>query len=314
MHPYSETVASNRRVPLSPVRRPVTAIPPVLYWIAPALLVIGFVQIGPMLYAIWLSLFQKASFSLDSRWVGLANYADLLTGREFWAAAQFGSVFAVLSVAIQLLIGLPVALLLHHNLAGRRFARGIVLLPYMVPTAAMALVFAFMMNDLYGVVNEILVSTGLIRTAIPFYGSPNWALPATLVASTWKWTPFVVIVVLARLQTIELSLYECAKIEGANAWQRFRDVTLPSLRSTLLLIIMLRCIWMFNKFEIPFLLTKGGPGTQTTNLPIYAYKLTFLQNQQGRGAALAVIMFVVLLVFASVYAAIVKPEKEIEVD
>lgn len=288
--------------------------PSMLPWIAPALLVIGLVQIVPMFYAIWLSLFQKQAFSLVASWVGLANYGILLTSGEFWSAALFGSVYALLSVALQLAVGLPVALLLHQNLAGRRFARGIVLLPYMVPTAAMALVFAFMMSDLYGVINEILMSTGLISTPIPFLGSRTWALPATLLAATWKWTPFVVIVVLARLQTIELSLYECAKVEGANAWQRFRDITLPSLRSTLLLIIMLRCIWMFNKFDVPYLMTKGGPGSQTTNLPIYAYQVTFLQNQQGLGAALAVIMFVVLLAFASIYAAIVKPEKEIEVD
>lgn len=289
-------------------------VPAILPWILPALAVITLVQLAPMLYAIWLSLFDKDAFSLVQRWVGLGNYAELMASAQFWAAAAWGALFSILAVALQLAVGLPVALLLNANLAGRRFARGIVLLPYMVPTAAMALVFAFMMNDLYGIVNQMLVAAGLIQVPIPFYGSTTWALPAVLLAATWKWTPFVVIVVLARLQTIDGSLYECARVEGAGAWARFRDVTLPALRSTLLLIVLLRCIWMFNKFEIPYLLTKGGPGSQTTNLPIYAYQVTFLQNQQGMGAALAVIMFFTLLVFASVYAAIVKPEREIEVD
>ncbi|MCS0494629.1 carbohydrate ABC transporter permease [Ancylobacter mangrovi] len=283
-------------------------------WLLPALLIIGLVQIGPMLYAIWLSLYEKDAFSFTWDWVGLGNYETLLQSAEFWSAAGFGVWFAVLSVVVQLAVGVPVALLLHQNLRGRGLARGIVLLPYMVPTAAMALVFALMMSDIYGVFDHILVSLGLIDEPIPFLGSHAWALPATLVASTWKWTPFVVIVILARLQTIEVSLYECAKVEGANAFQRFRDVTLPSLRSTLLLIVMLRCIWMFNKFEVPYLLTKGGPGSETTNLPIYAYKVTFLQNQQGLGAALCVVMFAMLFIFASIYTSIVKPEKEIEVE
>jgi multiple sugar transport system permease protein len=286
----------------------------ILPWIVPALLIIALVQIGPMLYAVWLSLFEKDAFSFTLTFVGLANYEQLLVSEEFWSATWFGILFALLSVLVQLAVGLPVALLLHQNLFGRGLARGIVLLPYMIPTAAMALVFALMMSDIYGVFDHILTSLGIIDAPIPFLGSTTWALPATLLASTWKWTPFVVIVILARLQTIELSLYECAKVEGANAWERFRDVTLPSLRSTLLLIVMLRCIWMFNKFEVPYLLTKGGPGSQTTNLPIYAYKVTFLENQQGMGAALCVVMFAMLFVFASIYTSIVKPEKEIEVD
>jgi multiple sugar transport system permease protein len=282
-----------------------------LPWVLPALLVIVGVQLFPMGYAAWLSLYRKYALSPVGHFAGLGNYKDLLTDPEFWSAARFGVIYAVLAVVCQLALAIPLALLVHRSFRGRSMARGLLILPYMVPTASMALVFAFMMNDLYGVVNKVLLDIGVIDHAIPFYGDPKWVLPAVLLASTWKWMPFALIVILARLQTIDQSLYECARVEGAGPWRQFLDVTLPSLRSTILLVVMLRSIWMFNKFDIPYLVTNGGPGNQTTNLPIHAYDVTFLDGQQGQGAALAVLMFVLLLAFALIYAAIVKPEREV---
>lgn len=282
-----------------------------LPWVLPALLVIAGVQLIPMVYAGWLSLYRKFSLSPRGHFTGLGNYQDLLTDPQFWAAARFGVVYAVLAVICQLALAIPLALLVHRRFRGRAIARGLLMLPYMVPTASMALVFAFMMNDLYGVVNKVLLDIGVIEQAIPFYGDPNWVLPAVLLASTWKWMPFALIVLLARLQTIDQSLYESARIEGAGPWRQFLDVTLPSLRSTILLVVMLRSIWMFNKFDIPYLMTEGGPGHETTNLAIHAYDVTFLDGQQGQGAALAIVMFLLLLTFALIYAAIVKPEREV---
>jgi multiple sugar transport system permease protein len=280
-------------------------------WLLPAALIMLLVQIGPMAYAFWLSMYNKLSLAPSGTWAGFENYLKVLTDPEFWSAAEFGAIYSILAVLLQLVFGLPIALLLHRQFRGRGVLRGLVILPYMVPTASMALVFGFMMNDLYGVVNKVLLNLHVIDEAIPFYGDKHWVLPAVLLAATWKWTPFAVIIILARLQTIDQSLYECARVEGAGAFRCFRDITLPSLRGTLLLIVMLRGIWMFNKFDIPYLVTEGGPGSETTNLPIQAYDVTFLDGRQGYGAALSVVMFVLLLVFALTYAAIVKPEREV---
>ncbi len=285
-----------------------------LLWVAPSFLLFLFVEAFPFGYAIWLSLHEKRALSPVKIWVGPDNYVEHLTSPDFWLAVRVGSVYAFGSVAIQLVLGLGVALLLHRSFSGRGLARAVALLPYMVPTATMALVFAFMFNDLYGIVNRALVAAGVIDVPILFFGSMEWALPAVILAATWKWMPFVVIVMLARLQTIDQALYECARIEGAGAWACFRDITLPALRSVIFLVVLLRGIWMFNKFDIPYLLTGGGPLGRTTNLPIYAYNVMFLEFRQGDANALAVIMCALLFVFALVYFRIFRPEREIETE
>ncbi len=285
-----------------------------LLWVLPAFLVLVFVMVFPILYAGWLSLYEKLGLSPRKFWVGLDNYAEHLSAPEFWNAVRVGTIYALGSVTMQLAVGLAIALLVNQAFRGRGVARAIVLLPYMIPTATMALVFTFMFNDLYGVVNKWLVSWGFLDHPILFFGDLKWALPTVILAATWKWTPFVVIVLLARLQTIDPALYECAKVEGAGPLAAFRDITLPSLRAAVFLVVLLRSIWMFNKFDVPYLLTDGGPLERTTNLPIYAYDISFMQGRQGDGSALAVIMSLILLAFGLVYFYVFKPEREVSVE
>ncbi len=285
-----------------------------LLWVLPAFLALLFVMMFPILYAAWLSLYDKLGLSPRKFWVGLDNYAEHLTSPDFWHAVRVGAIYALGSVVMQLVVGLVVALLVNQTFRGRGFARAIVLLPYMIPTATMALVFAFMFNDLYGIVNKLLVSWGVLDEPTLFLGDLKWALPTVILAATWKWTPFVVIVLLARLQTIDPGLYECAKVEGSGPWAAFRDITLPSLRAAIFLVVLLRSIWMFNKFDIPYLLTAGGPLERTTNLPIYAYDVSFVQGKQGDGSALAVLMSLFLLAFGLVYFYVFKPEREVAVE
>lgn len=283
-------------------------------WVLPALAIICFVQFIPIAYAVWLSLFEKRALAPSGTFVGLGNYVQHLSSPDFWRAVRVGVVYAAGSVTLQLILGLATALLLNRSFKGRGLARTAALLPYMVPTATAALVFSLMFNDLYGIVNQVLMGVGLISEPILFFGDEFWVMPAIILAAAWKWTPFALIVLLARLQAIDASQYESARVEGAGPVRTFIDITLPSLKGAIFLIILLRSIWMFNKFDIPYLLTKGGPIGATENLPIYAYNVNFLQLQQGDGAALAVIMSLLLLVFAVPYFLIFRPEKEVSAE
>lgn len=283
-------------------------------WVLPSILVILLVQLLPMLYAVWLSLQDKRTTDRHARWAGLDNYRELLTTSEFWSSLGRGAVYGFGSVALQLTFGLVFALLLHRRFAGRGIARAVTMLPYMLPTASVALVFALMFNNLYGIVNRLLVDWGILDQPILFFGDDSWAMPAVIAVAVWKWTPFAVIVLLARLQAIDDTLYESAAVEGAGRWRSFLDITLPSLRSSIFLIVLLRGIWMLNKFDIPYLLTYGGPNDATQTTPIYAYNVFFQQFQQGRGAAVAVLMTLALLVVAVPYFIIVRPEREVRVE
>lgn len=293
------------------IKRPLVARLGIWAWLLPALTLIVIVQLLPMLYALWLSFQDKLSLERTGTFIGLKNYVDQLAEPEFWNATGNGLIYGFGSVAVQLVFGLATALLLHRTFRGRGIARGLTLLPYMIPSVTAALIFALMFDSIYGIVNQVLVGLNLIDGPILFFGDQNWAMLAVIFTAAWKWTPFAIIVLLARLQTIDGSLYECARVEGAGAMRSFLDITLPSLRGSIFLIVLLRSIWMFNKFDIPYLLTQGGPLGETETLPIYAYRVGFEAYQQGAAASLAVIMGVFLLIFAVPYFRIFRPEEEV---
>lgn len=283
-------------------------------WIVLALLVIVFVKLVPIAYAVWLSMFDLRGFQPVGEFVGIANYLQQLGNPDFWRAVRVGTIFTFSSTLFQLVVGLGVALLLHRTFRGRGLVRALAVLPYMIPTVTTALMFGLMTNNVYGIVNQVLVDLGVIESPILFFGNETWALPAAILVSIWQWSPFMMIMILARLQSIDGALYESASVEGARPLRQFFDITLPSLRGTILLLFLLRSIWMFNKFDIPYLLTQGGPFGSTTNLPIYAYQVNFQQLQRGDGAALAIIMSLLLLSFAVPYFRALKPEREMETD
>jgi len=283
-------------------------------YLLPAGILFVLIEIVPIGYAIWMSFHKKLEFSPEMKWNGLENYFFILQSDEFWGSLFKGGIFAGASVALQLILGLLLALILHQSFAGRGLFRSLVLLAYFIPTIATALIWQWICDPSYGILNRLLVNFSLTSTAINFFSNPQWAMLMVILVNAWNYTPFVIIVLLARLQTIPTSFYEVAKIEGASSWRRFFDITLPHLRSAILLVVLLRGIWMFNKFDLIWLLTSGGPAGKTTTLPILAYFVTFRQSNYGQGAALSVVMFLILIIFAFVYFRYFKPEKEIEVE
>jgi multiple sugar transport system permease protein len=277
----------------------------------PAVLVFLVLSVGPVLYGIWLS-FQSGFGFLDLQFVGLENYRRLLfDDPNFWSSVRTGAVYAAYSVVLQTTLGVAIALLLNESFRFENFVRTIVLVTYLIPTVAVAILFRWLLNAQIGIVNFSLTRYTPVDSAVNFF-SEALALHTVVWASGWKFTIFVVLIILARLQSIDAELYELARINGANAIQRFRDVTYPQIRSALFLVILLRGIFMFNKFDMIWVLTEGGPFRQTETMVIYAYKTAFGQQSYGEGAAVTTLMFLLLATVSIVYFAAFSPEEEVE--
>lgn len=278
----------------------------------PALIFLAIFILLPIVYVFWISLHEMHLLATEGTFIGLGNYAALLTSPDVRSAFQTGIIYAVGSVSFQLLIGLFIALVLNREFVGSSVARTLAILPYLVPVITVVLMFRWITNPLYGILNVKLVSLGLVSEPINFFGDPTLAMPTLIVASSWKYISFCVLVFLARLQSIDDALYEQAKISGANLYQMFTTITLPNLWNAILLVVLLRVIWMFNKFGIIWLFTRGGPLQKTTTFPIYIYESTFLNYKLGLGSAGAILLFLVLAVVAAIYFWRFKPSQEIE--
>ena len=268
--------------------------------LAPSLVLLGGLVVFPVLYNIWLSLFDKHAFMPVQAFVGLKHYRYFASDPEFWTSFYYGSVYAGVTMVLQLGVGVPAALLLNEGFRGRNLLRGVVLFPYMIPTIVAVILWKWLLNDSYGLVNHLLMNAGLARP-VAWLG-PDYIMASLIVTSVWQFFPFVVVTYLARLQTIPPELYEAATVDGASAWRRFLHVTLPQTASVLFVIVLLRSIWMFTKFDTVWLMAgDGGVSRYIRTLPVYAYARSFTYLQAGMGAALAVIMFVMLLAATAVY-------------
>jgi multiple sugar transport system permease protein len=269
--------------------------------IAPTVLVFCMVIVYPLVSAIYLSLFQIFTPTLQGSWVGLDNYRTLLATGEFWVSLRNNLVWTVGTLTLQILLGVGMALVLHQNIWFRSLARSLILFPYFISTVVAVLVWKWLFNDLYGILNHLLMAAGITDMPVDYLGSMPNAMISVILVGAWKYFPFVVIAVLARLQTIPEALYEAARIDGAGPVARFFDVTLPQLRDVLVVIVLLRAIWDFKEFDLIFLLTGGGPVMATQTLPLLVYKEAFALNQMGMAAAYAVVMMAILLVFMIAY-------------
>ena len=269
--------------------------------IAPTVLVFCAVIVYPLASAIYLSLFQIYTPTLQGRWVGADNYAALWASPAFWTSLWNTLVWTAGTLALQIVFGVAMALLLHENLWFRSLARSLVLFPYFVSTVVAVLVWRWLFNDLYGVLNHLLMRAGVIDMPLDWLGSMPNAMVSIILVGAWKYFPFVVIAVLARLQTIPEPLYEAARIDGAGPVARFLDITLPQLREVLAVVILLRAIWDFKEFDLIFLMTGGGPVISTQTLSLLVYKEAFALNQMGMASAYAVAMMVIMLGFMVAY-------------
>jgi multiple sugar transport system permease protein len=214
---------------------------------------------------------------------------------EFWRSLKLGLVYSLSTIALQLVLGIAAALLLNEAFWGRGVVRAAAIFPYVIPTVVAIIIWKWLLNSQFGLVNYLL------GVPVSWMGR-DWIMVSLILVSVWQFFPFVLLAVLARLQTIPPDLYEAAKVDGAGAFSRFVHITLPHLASVLFVVVLLRSIWMFTKFDTPWLLIQGGgaePYIRT--LPIYTFQRTFAYYEAGRGSAMAVIMFLILVAGAALY-------------
>jgi len=279
--------------------------------LAPSLLLLGGLVAYPILYNFWLSLFAKHAFLPAQTFVGLGNYRYFATDGGFWRSIRYGTIYAGSTIVFQLGLGVAAALLLNETFRGRGLLRGVVLFPYTIPTIVAVILWKWLLNDSYGLVDYVLVATGATRVPPAWLGK-DYVMWSLIVTSVWQFFPFVVVTYLARLQTIPPELYEAATVDGAGAWRRFLHVTLPQTGAVLFVIVLLRGIWMFTKFDTVWLMAgEGGVSQYVRTLPVYAYERTFTYLQAGMGATLAVLMFGLLAGATAVYVGLFREEESV---
>lgn len=270
-------------------------------FVAPALLYLLVASIYPLFYTLQLSVRNVR----QGNWyfVGLQHYTALLQDPWFWNSLKVTIIFAVANMVLHLLIGMIFALLLNEDwfsLTLRNIMRGILILAWIFSTAAAALMWSLLYHP-FGLLNYITTSLFNRTTPLEYLGDPNLALWSVVAVSAWKWYPFYMLIILGGLQSIPLELYEAAKVDGANTWQRFRHITLPQLRPILIAISVIDIITTFGHVDLFKMLTKGGPLRTTESTAYYIYKSALLDGNLGYGAAISVLMLVGLTVFMVTY-------------
>ncbi|MEE8329977.1 MAG: sugar ABC transporter permease [Thermodesulfovibrionia bacterium] len=254
-------------------------------FVLPALSVIGLVAVFPVFYVFYLSLHRKVLTFNISTFIGLDNYIYLLGDSRFWNALKNTAYFTGVSVALELILGLSIAVLLNRAFKGKGFMRAVVLIPWAVPTVVSAKMWEWIYNTDFGILNYIL------GTDINWLGSTFRAINAAIFMDVWKTTPFVTLLLIAGLQVIPKDLYSAANVDGAGSWCIFRRITLPLLMPVILIVLIFRTLDAFRVFDAVYILTGGGPANTTETLSIYAYKVLFQLLQFGYGSTLSVIVF-----------------------
>ncbi len=258
--------------------------------LAPALLLVAVVAVYPVVRTVTLSFFsQNLGTELQPVFTGLLNYQRLWADAHFWETVGRTLVFTGLAVGAEVVLGLAVALAVHHSPFGRGLARTAALVPWVLPTSALALGWIWIFNDQFGVVNDLLRGAGLIERPVVWLGRPGTAFSALVLADVWKTTPFIAILVLAGLQTIPGQLYEAAAIDGAGRVQQFARITLPMLRPTIFVAVLFRALQSFGIFDLVYVMTGGGPGGATETVAVYTYRNFMRYLDFGYGSALLVV-------------------------
>lgn len=273
-------------------------------FIAPAFLFMGAVIVIPLAQALWTSLQRIRGLNIS--FVGLDNYRRVLASEEFWSSLYVSLSFTALCVAMHMALGLGIALLLNRISHAKAALRIAFLTPWMVAPAIGATIWLWLLEPQFGVVNYLLSSIGLIDGAKPWLGEPALAFGSVAAVDVWRGAPFVMLLLLAGLQTIPLEQYEAASIDGASAWRQFRHITLPNLRYFIVVASTLDIINTIRMFDIIAVMTGGGPVGATEVLPALLYNTAFRANRFGEAAAIGVLLLLIVLCFLSLYVSLTR--------
>jgi ABC-type sugar transport system permease subunit len=268
----------------------------------PAIILILGIVIYPMIFALQMSFTNYRPNVAKVSVVGLKNYSMILQDLRFWRAIFRSLFFTIGCLVPQIVLGLMMASLLNSPLLKcKMLFRGLAITPWLIPTVAVAMIFRWMFHDLYGIVNYILVDLHILKGPYAWIAHENSAMFILILANVWRGTPLMITMFLAGMQGISADLYEAAEVDGASAWTKFRKVTLPLLLPVVMVSGILRFIWTFNFYDLPWVMTGGGPGEATQTTPIYAYLRAFSGYRMGEGSSITVLLFIILVLFAVLY-------------
>lgn len=262
--------------------------------LAPSVFLIGVVILYPFLQGFWYSL-RDGSLLQAGDFVGLSNYLELFTMREFYNSLWFSFIFAVANVAGCYTLGLGLAMLMNQDMPFRGFFRVALLLPWIIPSVVSIVSWRWMVADQEAMFNQFLRALGF--DPVFFLAHEGWAQFTVILVKIWRSFPFMMLSLLAALQGIDRTLYEAAAIDGCSGWQMFWKITMPQLKNISIVLCLLMTIWTVNDFDTPWLLTQGGPANATENLVLLAHKYTFSKNELGTGSAISFITLIILLIF-----------------
>ena len=269
-----------------------------LLLLTPALAVLLSLSIYPLIYSITISLQRETADGL--KWT-LANFARLGSDSFFLTAMAHTFVYAAAALVFEFSIGLGLALLLNTQMRGRGFFRATLLVPMMLPTVVVGVVWRLMLNANFGAINGTLKEFGLNTESLTWTASPRLAFLSVIVVDVWQWTPFVFLVLLAGLQAIPQEPYEAALIDGSSRWQTFRHVTLPLLKPAILIALLLRTMDLLRVFDQIFILTEGGPGFATETISLYIYRTAFRFFDFGYAAVMSFVLLALTNVISTIY-------------
>jgi multiple sugar transport system permease protein len=274
-----------------------------LILLAPALAIISTVTLYPLVQSFWISLhgWNLTRPNEGHPFLGLENYRSILSDPNFLASLRITVIFVVAAVTLEIILAIGIALLLNREFPGRVFVRVIALLPWAIPSVVNGIMWKWIFNPSYGALNGLLSSLHIIDKYVIWFGYPNLAMASIVWADIWKETPFIMLLVLAALQTIPKELYEAGRLDGANSVQSLFYITIPLIQPVLFVAVALRTIWALKSFDLIYTLTAGGPSSSTSVVGYYIYLKTFGSLQFGRGAAAAYIMTIIILILVVLY-------------
>lgn len=272
-----------------------------VWFVLPAILVIGLLLLYPVISSVFYSFTSKHLIKAKWEFVGLKNYIAILTDEDFWSSFFTNLKWTIASLACQLLVGFTAALALERVKHCQGIYRTLLIVPWAFPSIVIALAWKWILNGVSGFLPHMLVKLGICETLPQFLTSGNVAFWTLVFINTWFGAPLIMVNVLSALQTVPKDQYEAAQIDGASSWKSFLHITVPHIKTVVGLLVVLRTIWVFNSFDMIYLITGGGPGGATETVPIYAYNVGWGLKQLGKSSAVTVLLLIFLLLVCSLY-------------
>ncbi len=277
-----------------------------LPWLLPLIAILLVFTIFPLLYNVWLSFHEYFPRRRALRYVGLANWTTIVNDARFWQALVVTFTYFTVALAIELALGMAIALLLDSDEPGFGFLRGLLTLTLVIPPAIVGMMYLLMLDPQFGVISFFLQLVGVQDPTEPILATSSTALAGVLLAEIWQWTPFMVLILLAGLRALPTEPFEAAQIDGASPFQTFRRLTLPMMSKVIAIAVLIRGMDLFRAFDYVFVMTSGGPGTSTYTLSLYAWQQTFSFVKWGYGATLSLVTLAIILVMANLFIRVFK--------